>query len=59
MKAVEFDQKFNDGKDITKYLDLSKAKRSRSKNSKFLAMVSIEEKTLDLSILLRRHSVNE
>jgi hypothetical protein len=31
MKAVEFDQKFNDGKDITKYLDLSKAKRSRSK----------------------------
>jgi hypothetical protein len=31
MKAVEFDQKFDDGKDIIKYLDLSKALRSRSK----------------------------
>jgi hypothetical protein len=30
MKAVEFDQKFDCGEDITKYLDLSKAKRSRS-----------------------------
>jgi hypothetical protein len=31
MKAVEFDQKFDRGEDITKFLDLSKAKRSRSK----------------------------
>jgi CopG antitoxin of type II toxin-antitoxin system len=30
MKANEFDQKFDDGEDITQYLDLSQAKRSRS-----------------------------
>jgi hypothetical protein len=34
MKAVEFDQKFDNGEDITKFLDLSKAKRSRSKQLK-------------------------
>ena len=34
MKAVEFDQKFDRGEDITKFLDLSKAKRSRSKRLK-------------------------
>ena len=27
MKAEEFDKKFDDGEDITKYLDVSKAKR--------------------------------
>jgi hypothetical protein len=27
MKAKEFDKKFDDGKDISKYLDVSKAKR--------------------------------
>ncbi len=27
MKAREFDQKFDEGEDITKHLDLSKAKR--------------------------------
>ena len=27
MKANEFDKKFDDGKDITKYLDMSKARR--------------------------------
>mgnify|MGYP001768464393 CR=1 FL=1 len=27
MKALEFDEKFDSGKDITKYLDLSKARR--------------------------------
>ncbi|PIU28356.1 MAG: CopG family transcriptional regulator [Candidatus Hydromicrobium americanum] len=27
MKAREFDRKFNEGKDILKYLDISKAKR--------------------------------
>ncbi len=27
MKAKEFDKKFNDGEDITKYLDVSKAYR--------------------------------
>ena len=27
MKAREFDQKFDEGEDITKYLDLSKARR--------------------------------
>ncbi len=30
MKAVEFDRRFDDGEDIIKFLDLSKAKRSRS-----------------------------
>ncbi len=34
MKAVEFDQKFDRGEDITKFLDLSKAKRSSSKRLK-------------------------
>ena len=34
MKAVEFDRKFDRGEDITKFLDLSKAKRSRSKRLK-------------------------
>ncbi len=28
MKAKTFDKKFDDGQDITKYLDLSKARRS-------------------------------
>jgi macrodomain Ter protein organizer (MatP/YcbG family) len=27
MKAEEFDKKFDDGEDITKYLDVSKARR--------------------------------
>jgi hypothetical protein len=27
MKAKEFDKKFNDGKDISKYLNMSKARR--------------------------------
>jgi hypothetical protein len=27
MKAKEFDKKFNEGKDISKYLDVSKARR--------------------------------
>ena len=27
MKANEFDKKFDDGKDISKYLDMSKARR--------------------------------
>jgi hypothetical protein len=31
MKAVEFARIFERGEEITKYLDLSKAKRSRSK----------------------------
>jgi hypothetical protein len=31
MKAVEFDRKFDRGEDITKFLDLSKARLSRSK----------------------------
>lgn len=31
MKAVEFDRTFDRGEEITKFLDLSKAKRSRSK----------------------------
>lgn len=30
MKAKEFDQKFDEGEDITQHLDLSKASRSRS-----------------------------
>ena len=34
MKAVEFDQKFDRGEDITKFLDLSKAKLSRSNRLK-------------------------
>jgi hypothetical protein len=34
MKAVEFDQKFDRGDDITRFLDLSQAKRSRSKKLK-------------------------
>ncbi|WP_310426307.1 hypothetical protein [Chamaesiphon sp. VAR_48_metabat_135_sub] len=33
MKTVEFDQKFDREEDITKYLDLSKAKRPRSKKT--------------------------
>jgi CopG antitoxin of type II toxin-antitoxin system len=39
MKAKEFDQKFDDGEDITQYLDLSKAKRHRS-----------EQKTLSIDL---------
>ena len=27
MKAKEFDKRFNDGRDISKYLDMSKARR--------------------------------
>jgi hypothetical protein len=29
MKAEEFDQRFDDGEDITQYLDMSKAKRPK------------------------------
>ena len=34
MKAREFDKKFDEGKDISKYLDVSKAKRPKQKQKR-------------------------
>ena len=34
MKAEEFDKKFDNGEDVTKYLDFSKAKRPGRKQKK-------------------------
>lgn len=34
MKAKEFDKRFDDGKDITEYLDLSKANRLNQEQKK-------------------------
>ncbi|NTV16188.1 MAG: CopG family transcriptional regulator [Chlorobiaceae bacterium] len=34
MKTEEFDKKFDDGADITSYLDLSKAKRIKQKHKR-------------------------
>ena len=34
MKARELDQKFDEGEDITKYLDLSKARRPRQEQKR-------------------------
>ena len=34
MKAKELDKKFDDGENITKYLDLSKAKRSEQEQKR-------------------------
>ncbi|MCX6577007.1 MAG: CopG family antitoxin [Candidatus Aminicenantes bacterium] len=34
MKAKEFDKKFDDGKDISKYLDVSKAKRPEQEHKR-------------------------
>ena len=34
MKAYEFDKKFDEGKDISKYLDASKAKRPKQEQKR-------------------------
>jgi hypothetical protein len=34
MKAPEFDKKFDEGKDISKYLDLSKARRPKQEQKR-------------------------
>ncbi len=34
MKAREFDKKFNEGKNISKYLDISKAKRPKQEQKR-------------------------
>jgi len=34
MKAYEFDKKFDEGKDISKYLDASKAKRTKQEQKR-------------------------
>jgi hypothetical protein len=34
MKAREFDKKFDEGKDISKYLDASKAKRTKQEQKR-------------------------
>ncbi|MCK4261760.1 CopG family transcriptional regulator [bacterium] len=34
MKANEFDKRFDDGKDISKYLDVSKARRSEQEQKR-------------------------
>lgn len=34
MKAKEFDKKFDEGKDITKYLDVSKAQRPKQEQKR-------------------------
>jgi len=34
MKAREFDKKFDSGEDITKYLDMTKAKRPEQENKR-------------------------
>lgn len=34
MKAREFDKKFDEGKDISKYLDISKAKRPKQEQKR-------------------------
>jgi hypothetical protein len=34
VKAREFDKKFDEGKDVSKYLDISKAKRSKQEQKR-------------------------